>query len=83
MFIVSMAARLVRQRITDTTMGELKRTLIVLWLFRIPMAVSLTLTRSAISIFFIRTLYTRVFPWLRYVGTYIGCESTISIGDLC
>lgn len=74
-----MAARLVRQRITDTTADKLKRTLMVLWLFRIPMAVSLASTRCAISIFFIRTLYTRVFPWLRYVA-YMCIIGAIAVG---
>jgi len=83
----AMAARLVRQRITDATVGQLKRTLIVryprirvarvltarqvLWLFRLPMAIGQALTRCAIAIFFIQTLYTKVFPWLRHFGTSV------------
>jgi hypothetical protein len=42
----------------------------VLWLFRIPMAMSLALTRCAIAIFFIRTLYTHAFLALRRIGSY-------------
>jgi hypothetical protein len=42
----------------------------ILWLFRIPMAISMTLTRCAISIFFIRTLYTKIYPRLRHTGIY-------------
>lgn len=34
------------------------------------MAVELTLTRCAISIFFLRTFYTKMYPWLRRTGTY-------------
>ncbi|CAG5155426.1 uncharacterized protein ALTATR162_LOCUS3656 [Alternaria atra] len=36
-------------------MADLKQTLIILWLFRLPMAISIALTRCAILIFFIRT----------------------------
>lgn len=34
------------------------------------MAFSLALTRCAIAIFFIRTLYTRAYPWLRRIGIH-------------
>jgi len=34
------------------------------------MAFSLAFTRCAVSIFFIRTLYTKGFPWLRILGTH-------------
>jgi hypothetical protein len=35
------------------------------------MAISMTLTRCAILIFFLRTLYTKMYPGLRHTGTYI------------
>lgn len=41
----------------------------MLWLYRIPMCLSMLATRCAISIFFIRTLYTKIFPRLRRIGT--------------
>ena len=80
-----MAGRPIPRRFDSATTARWKRTLIVgregsawmqcshlqiLWLFPIPMATSLALTRCAISIFFIRTLYTRMCPWLRRVGTF-------------
>jgi hypothetical protein len=34
------------------------------------MAISLTLTRCAILIFFVRTLYTKMYPRLRHTGIY-------------
>ena len=41
------------------------------------MAVELTLTRCAISLFFLRTFYTKTYPWLRRTGTYsIKCGLT-------
>lgn len=40
----------------------------IMWFFRSPMAIELTLTRCAISIFLLRTLYTRMYPWLRRTG---------------
>lgn len=42
----------------------------MLWLFQIPMALSLTLTRCAITVFFMRTLFTHAFPWLRNIGSH-------------
>jgi hypothetical protein len=87
-----MAARHLRQYVYTTTKAHLRLTLMVseteytplslystvqiLWLFRIPMAVSLALTRCAITIFFIRTLFTRGFPWLRRIGSRICIPSS-------
>lgn len=80
-----MAVGHVDQHMLTATMAELRRTLFVrprsssglhglrsqiLWFFRSLMAVELALTRCAISIFFLRTLYTKTFPWLRRIGTY-------------
>ncbi|KAH7075457.1 hypothetical protein BKA63DRAFT_297721 [Paraphoma chrysanthemicola] len=67
-FFVAMVAGHVRHHIHAATVANLRITLMVLWLFRIPMAFSLALTRCAIAIFFIRTLYTRAYPWLRHIG---------------
>ncbi|KAH6841249.1 hypothetical protein B0T12DRAFT_255707 [Alternaria alternata] len=68
MFIVSMAASLAHQHIVTATMADLKRTLIILWLFRLPMAISIALTRCAILVFFVRTLFTKTYSWLRHGG---------------
>lgn len=35
------------------------------------MAIELTLTRCAISIFFLQKLYTMMSPWLRRSGTHL------------
>jgi hypothetical protein len=78
-----MAASLAHQHIVTATMADLKRTLIVglcffhpgqslrmqiLWLFRLPMAISIALTRCAILVFFVRTLFTKTYSWLRHGG---------------
>lgn len=40
----------------------------ILWLFRLPMAIGLALARCAVSVFFIRTFFTKMYPWLRRTG---------------
>ncbi|KAF1917086.1 hypothetical protein BDU57DRAFT_255446 [Ampelomyces quisqualis] len=66
----AMIAGHVRQHIHTATSARLRTTLIVLWLFRIPMAIGLALTRCAITIFFLQTLFTHAFPWLRRIGIH-------------
>ncbi|KAF2829693.1 hypothetical protein CC86DRAFT_173347 [Ophiobolus disseminans] len=77
-FFVAMLAGHVRQHIYTATKANLRITLIVLWLFRIPMALSITLTRCAITIFFIRMLFTQTFPRLRQIGTVMNQSSASS-----
>ncbi|KAF1829470.1 hypothetical protein BDW02DRAFT_147872 [Decorospora gaudefroyi] len=69
MLAVALIDRLSHGYRATGTNAELRRTLIILWLFRIPMGLSLGLTRTAISLFFIRTLYTKTYPKLRLTGT--------------
>jgi hypothetical protein len=87
-----MAIGYVGQHMRTATPGGLQRTLFVrrcsvlrlrgsrlqiLWFFQSPMAVELTLTRCAISLFFLRTFYTKTYPWLRRTGTCsIKCDLT-------
>ncbi|KAH5129808.1 hypothetical protein HBH70_199540 [Parastagonospora nodorum] len=71
LFLVAMVAGHVHEPIQTANKSGLQLTLMVLWLFRIPMALSLTLTRCAITVFFIRTLFTHGFPCLRHIA--YGC----------
>ena len=44
----------------------------ILWSFQVPTALNIALTRCALSIFFLRSLYTKLHPWLRCIGMYLA-----------
>ncbi|PSN69061.1 hypothetical protein BS50DRAFT_632876 [Corynespora cassiicola Philippines] len=58
-------------RMLSATPGEVERTLVLLWLLQFPYAAAMAAVQVSISLFCLRTFFTRMMPKLR--GAAYGC----------